>query len=311
LTETYSYERNPDYFRRVHGIKGDICEENLGLTPDTWRELSQKIDTIFHCAAAIQFNQPYEKAREINFNGTKRILALALKCHENKVLRRFNHVSTAYVAGKTKRFHETDCDIGQRFSNTYEQTKLEAELEVSKYLEKGLPAIIFRPSIITGNYKTGETVESTMFFVMHQLMLKNKLLEFICNDDSEVNSVPVDYVVESMLHITKSDANVGKTFNLTNGKNNNLKQMITNCCKISQVQPPKIYSIANKHEASAVTRISLSILFDYMEICHTFDDTQAAEALRGSGIACPIIDYGFSERLLAYTKKKYIDLADH
>ena len=44
------------------------------------------------------------------------------------------------------------------FHNTYEQTKAEAEALVQKAIaEHGLRATLFRPSIIVGDSRTGET----------------------------------------------------------------------------------------------------------------------------------------------------------
>ncbi|MDR2713459.1 MAG: SDR family oxidoreductase [Clostridiales bacterium] len=304
LMELFPKEQNPEYLPRVHAVKGDIGRENLGLSAAAWNELSQKIDTIFHSAATIHLNLPYEEASEINLNGTKRVLALAAKCRENKVLQRFNHISSAYVAGKTKRFLETDFDIGQEFSNSYEQTKLESELEVLKYSAKGLPVMIFRPSIITGNYKTGEAAKSSITFFIVRRILQGKFPDFICNDDSELNIVPVDYVVDAMLHITKSAANLGKAFNLTNKKNRNIKQMIISTCRLLNREPVKIYAIEDAKEASEPTRKALAKFLDYLSICHTFDDTLAAEALQGSGINCPVIDNDFSAKLLERVKNR-------
>jgi len=284
LGKYYSPEQSQEYLRRIRVIKGDICAENLGMSGADWNRLAQKIDTIFHSAANINFGLPYEKAREINLDGTKRILAFAAKCRENKVLQRLNHLSTAYVAGKSKRFRETDFAIGQEFSNTYEQTKLEAELEVLKASEMGLPAMIFRPSIISG--KKGEAAKSGILFIFRQCLLRGNNKDFICNDDSELNIVPVDYVVEAMLHISKAEANLGKAFNLTCRQNVNVKQMIIDSCRLLNLELPAFYSIANKENASKFTRLALSMFLDYLDICHTFDDSLAQEALRGSGIEC-------------------------
>ena len=300
LLDFYSEEQYMYYFQRVHAIKGDLCQENLGISDDIWSELSQKIDTIFHSAATVYFNQPYEQAREINLIGTKRVLALASKCHENKVLKRFNHLSTAFIAGNKKRFYETDYDLGQEFTNTYEETKLEAELEVLKHINNGLPAMIFRPSLVTGNYRTGEIARSSIIFIFIHHLLKGNFKDFICNDDTELNFVPVDYVVDAMLHITRSDANLGKSFNLINKKNENVKHMITKLCSRLYLEAPGFYTIDNRKEASKLVQMTLSLFIDYMNTCHTFDDTLATEALKGSGIACPEIDGEFLTRLYDY-----------
>ena len=293
-------ERDQEYLRRVRAIKGDLCKENLGVSSDIWNELSEKIDTIFHSAATIHFNLPYEEASEINLGGTRRILALASNCHENKVLIRFNHISTAYVSGKTKMFCETDFDIGQQFANTYEQTKLETELEVLEHYKKGLPVMIFRPSLVTGNSKTGEIGRSSLLYIFIQYILDGSFKDFICNDDTTLNFVHVDYVVEAMLQIPKSDANLGKAFNLTNKRNENVKQMIITVCRHLDVEPPRFFSIEEKDKASKLMRMALAPFVDYMNICHTFDNTLTKEALEGSEVVCPEVSESTIARIFAY-----------
>ena len=47
--------------------------------------------------------------------------------------------------------------MGQEFRNHYESTKYEAELLVRKAMADGLPATIYRPGIVVGDSRTGET----------------------------------------------------------------------------------------------------------------------------------------------------------
>ena len=51
-------------------------------------------------------------------------------------------------------FRETDLDVGQSFKNHYEETKFLAEVAVRT---SGLPATIYRPAIVVGDSRTGET----------------------------------------------------------------------------------------------------------------------------------------------------------
>jgi thioester reductase-like protein len=55
-------------------------------------------------------------------------------------------------------FHEDDLDVGQSFKNFYEETKFLAEMEVAR---SGLPVTTYRPSIVVGDSRTGETGSST------------------------------------------------------------------------------------------------------------------------------------------------------
>ena len=109
--EQYNYILN-----RIEIISGDIVEEKLGLSNTAWNELSQKINIIYHCAATIHFNLPFNEAYDINVLGTKRVLDFADQCYKNNVLSVMNHISTAYVAEKISRtFFENELNIGQEF----------------------------------------------------------------------------------------------------------------------------------------------------------------------------------------------------
>src|SRR5207247_7558545 len=115
-------------------------------------ELEANVGRVIHCAASISFTLPLAEAREINVTGTRRVLELA---HELPQLERFVHVSTAYVAGRSPNAFGEQHVGGSDFRNTYERTKLEAEVVVGAAEE--LPTAIVRPSIVVGEADSGWT----------------------------------------------------------------------------------------------------------------------------------------------------------
>src|SRR5439155_7559048 len=120
----------------------------FGLGSDRWGQLARKCGAIVHCAASVEFGQPLAEARAINVGGTEQVLALARRARAEGVLERFVHVSTAYVAGDSAGvFAETERNVGQQFRNTYERTKLEAELALADDLDE-LCGVVVRPSIV-------------------------------------------------------------------------------------------------------------------------------------------------------------------
>lgn len=76
----------------------------------------------------MRLGQKLAAARRANVTGTARVLDVARALHVRAPVRRFVHVSTAFVAGTHGgRFSERDAWVGQRFRNAYEQSHLEAE----------------------------------------------------------------------------------------------------------------------------------------------------------------------------------------
>jgi nucleoside-diphosphate-sugar epimerase len=190
----------------------------------------------------------------------------------------------------------------REFNNTYEQTKSEAEVLVHSYIEKGLPVIIARPSIISGNSETGEITKSNLIYEIIKQLKDGIFKDFICNEDSSINIIPIDYFIDALLHISKSDDNIGKTFNMTNKTNMNVMQMLNTACRELGIEPLTIFSTADKKSSTKLTRLALSKFLCYIELSHTFDDSQTQKALQGTGISCPVLDDEFTVKILDYCK---------
>ncbi len=138
---------------RVGPLDADLAAPNLGLDDATRDELAARVTHIVHCAGLVRFDSSLDEARLINAGGTAAMLALARRCPR---LKRFDHISTAYVAGRrcgTVYEHELDCN--QEHHNAYERSKFEAEALV-RQAARQLPVAVHRPSIITSERASGD-----------------------------------------------------------------------------------------------------------------------------------------------------------
>jgi long-chain acyl-CoA synthetase len=186
LDDPLALVRGPNAADRLPGVRvleGDLTNE--------LPELPEEITAIIHCAASVSFSLPLEEAREINVEGTRRLLTAAQRLPN---LERFVHVSTAYVAG-TRRgpFFEADHDLGQSFRNTYERSKWEAEALVRA---SGLPWAIVRPSIVVGDSRTGETSSFNVLYYPLQAFARGLVTSVPADPDGIVDVVPVDHVAD-------------------------------------------------------------------------------------------------------------------
>jgi thioester reductase-like protein len=107
-------------------LEGDISQEDLGLDANDMRWAAESCGAVIHNAASLSFHatsadgEPYRS----NIVGTQNVLDFA----RANGIRKFHHVSTAYVAGlRHGRVMETDVDVGQELGNDYEKSKLAAE----------------------------------------------------------------------------------------------------------------------------------------------------------------------------------------
>ena len=296
--------KNKTDMERITVYDGDATKENFGLNQTVWDELTTKIDTIYHCAASIHFRLPLEEARKINVRGTETVLKLGYACQENGVLKLLCHISTAYVCGKIPHFKETDLEMSQSFNNNYEKSKLESEILVNEAIQKGLPIIIFRPSIISGNSKTGEITENSITFELMTQLSVYRLEDFLGNETSSLNIISVDYLVNSLLHISKTSDNIGKTFNITNNTNINVRHLLEILSSLLNIKCPELIPFDKETTASRKSRFVLHPFRGYYKIGHTFDNSQTRQALKTSGICNPSIDYDFFSRIVAFCRER-------
>jgi nucleoside-diphosphate-sugar epimerase len=124
-------------------LRGDITERHCGLSPQNLATLIGAIDVLVHCAASIGFTDE-KVAMETNVTGLLNVLELMhrLQIHD------LRHVSTAYVAGDSEFFAETDLIRGQTLRNPYERSKWTGEAMLHAW--QGGTYSIYRPSILVG-----------------------------------------------------------------------------------------------------------------------------------------------------------------
>lgn len=172
---------------RLRVVTGDLLRRPLPQLP-------RDVDTVIHCAASVAFDLALDEQRAINVEGTRSLLDAAAVLPR---LERFMHVSTAYVAGThVGTFGPDDLDRGQGFRNTYEQTKLEAEIAVR---ESSLPFQVVRPSIIVGDQVTGWTTSFNVVYGPLRAYSRGVLQVVPGRPDAPVDVVPVDAVATGML----------------------------------------------------------------------------------------------------------------
>jgi nucleoside-diphosphate-sugar epimerase len=195
-------------------LKGDITEENLGLSADDLAIAKSQTTSIFHLAAAYDLGIDKEIAYLVNLEGTKNVNDFA-KSAQN--LKRYNYVSTCYVAGnRIGKILETELVHDAGFRNYYEETKYLAEVEVEN-LKSELPITIFRPSVVCGDSITGETAKyDGVYYLIDYLKKSPTLLGLVNVGNTEVsmNLVPVDFVVDGLVALWKDEKVIGKTIAL-------------------------------------------------------------------------------------------------
>jgi long-chain acyl-CoA synthetase len=199
--------------QRIHLLNGDITQDQLAIPDDQYEKLAATVTHIIHTAADLHLNAPLEDLRKTNQTGTLNVLQLAHKIHENGNLKRFSHVSTAYVAGRRKGYINEDSltdELG--FLSNYERSKYESELEVKN---TKLPLSIFRPGMIVGDSRSGYIKTFNTFYTPLRLYLTGKQRIIPIKPTEKINIIPVDYVADAVATLTFDQRAEGLTFHLT------------------------------------------------------------------------------------------------
>jgi long-chain acyl-CoA synthetase len=206
----------PAHRSRVQVYSGDVSQPNCGLDAAVYQQLSAETTRVIHSAATVRFDHTLEEARQINVEGTRRVLDFAAGAQQ---LRSFAYVGTAYVAGeRTGLVSENELAVGQSYRNTYEQTKAEAEALVQSRLGS-LPGVVLRPSIIVGDSRTGVTSSFKMMYWPLKIYARGLWRTVPGYADAVLDIVPVDYVATAVARLVFDPAALGKTVHLCAGPN--------------------------------------------------------------------------------------------
>ena len=192
-------------------LEGDVAQIHLGVSGAEYKRLVAEVNVVWHLAAVSYLGAEADLVRRVNVEGTRHVIEL---CRTAANLGRLNHFSTAYVSGdRVGVILEDELEMGQRFRNEYEESKYRAEVLVRNAMRE-LPVTVYRPSIVVGDTRTGEIDRFEGPYYLAILLVASPLrvpLPLPGDGVAPLNVVPVDFVVEAALSISRNPAAVGKT----------------------------------------------------------------------------------------------------
>lgn len=299
----------PDLEGRIEIRSGDIAASDLGLADAAG--ISADIVEIYHLAAVYDLTVARELAMRVNVEGTRHVLDLAQRCPE---LRRLHYVSTCYVSGRFPgAFTEEDLETGAPFNNYYEETKHLAEALVRQRMNDGLPATIYRPSIVVGDSRSGETQKYDGPYYIIQLLLRQSHFAAIPvplrSKLTRVNVAPRDYVINAIAYLSGLEHSVGRTYALADPKAPTVREMLDILAAATGKEilrlpvPGKLARLAlEKSEAiEDLMRIPPQAI-DYFTHPTYYTCNNTLRDLAGSGIQCPPFRE-YAPRLVQYMRE--------
>ena len=301
---------NSEERKRITVIKGDITLKDLGQSHDLIQENKGEIDTVYHLAAMVKFNEELkEELLKVNVDGTKNTLQLA----EKLGVKHFIQVSTAYTLGKEMKGEEKLYSENQDFHNPYELSKVLAEQAAMTYTSV-MNVNIVRPSIIVGDSKTGQADSNFAIygFLRALSVFKNRTLHDGFSDDSfriiasaegTANLVPIDYVVSVLLAVHAFGEN-GQIFHVINA-NSPTNQHILNRIKffmqydLLTITTDPFIGLDDLSSKERVLNDLLWIYKPYLATDKTFDDRQTQALLQKSNQLPLTMDHEMLDLILS------------
>jgi thioester reductase-like protein len=285
------------YRPRVHAVAADMTAPGLGLTEAERTGLAERVTKIVHCAASVSFSLPLDEAREINCEGTRRMLELAELTKERGGLECYAHISTAFVAGDHPgAFAECDNDVGQAFHNSYEQSKFEAEQLIRSH--EGLPFTILRPSIVVGDRNNGWTSAFNVLYWPLRAFARGLFTAVPAVASAPVDVVSIDYVADAAYQLCETSCGNGATYHLTAGEHaSSIAELAGLASRYFRRPVPRVVTPAEfaTMDLGAAERKALeagSEYFPYFSMEGTFDDRETRKRLEPDGITTvPLRDY--------------------
>lgn len=283
---------------RIELVEGDLTLAGLGIGPGD-QDAVRDVTEVWHLAAVYDLSVGAAAARRVNVDGTARVLEF---CRSRAEFHRLQHVSTCYVSGRYEgEFAEDSLAEGQEFRNHYESTKYEAELLVRTAMAGGLPATIYRPGIVVGDSRTGETQKYDGPYFLASFLRRQPFVAVVPEpadpDAVRFGLVPRDFVIDAMDTLSVLDRSVGRTYALTDPDPPTVRQLVGTFARhlgkrVVWLPLPLGLTRFVVGSVPGVERLFglPAEAVDYFASPTTYSTANTDADLAGTGVACPRFD---------------------
>ncbi|WP_405166769.1 amino acid adenylation domain-containing protein [Nocardia sp. NBC_01499] len=186
---------------RIVPVPGDLAEPSLGLSEDSHAWLAERIDVIYHNGAHVNHLEPYARLRAANVEGTREVLRLATT-HRIKPVHFVSTVntvvSTVQVGAPVNEATRISAD--ELPAQGYTATKWAAEQLVLQAGERGVPAKIYRPGLVSGDLQVGINSADDSFWNMIRAAVTLGMAPDV--GAATISLAPASYVARAIVEIS-------------------------------------------------------------------------------------------------------------
>jgi len=296
---------------RAIPVFGDLRSAKLGVSKDDIKKLAKTVDHFYHLAAVYDMLADAEEQIAVNVEGTRNTVDFANAIQAGTM----HHVSSIAAAGMFEGiFREDMFDEAENLDHPYFATKHESE-KIVRNETKGAWRV-YRPGLVVGDSKTGEMdkIDGPYYFFKLIQRIRQLLppwMPTIGIEGGRINIVPVDYVVNAMDHISHLPKLDGRAFHLTDPEPMRVGEVLNTFCRAAHAPTMSIRINAalfgfipksikkGVFALSPVRRVRDAVMKDlglppdlmtFVNYPTRFDNRDTAQALKGTGIACPPLE---------------------
>jgi thioester reductase-like protein len=297
---------------RITVFRGDLTDGHFGLDSADYARVVSTTDSTIHCAASL--NRKSEKScMNVNLRGTLEMIQLARRAQSAGGLRRFSFVSTVAVAGKRENevvTEDASIDWNRSDYDPYARTKKFCEHMVRELLPD-VPKTIFRPSIVLGDTRYGDTTQFDM--VRAFVFLAGLPVLPLCPAD-RIDIVPVDYVAKAIATLHQKEKPLHDIYHLSSGTGSETCRQITDALagaagKMKPMYVPwlagmfsaTVNSLANRKGNLGRSASLLKVFLPYIYWNTVFDNSRVVAEM--GGVPAPFSKYCFP--LLKFSRENH------
>lgn len=214
-------ERTED---RIQIVCGDVAAPDLGLSAEDYAALSQQVDTVYHCAAEVNWVKGYRRLRQINVIGTLEVLRFCCAMRA-KPLTFASSIAVCFATGAPAGLDETADMLPwiEGMPLGYAMSKCVAESLLRHAAAAGLPVTIVRAGLLAGDTKTGRANETDMVSALLETCVRMKEAP---DADWLFDSIPVDYAARAIIGLSQARQSMLETFHLRHGKPRHWREIL-------------------------------------------------------------------------------------
>ncbi|KIA76636.1 AMP-binding protein [Parachlamydia acanthamoebae] len=207
-----------ELLKRVTILPAQLERGYFGLNLQLYEELADSVDLIIHSAADVNLFKSQKLESNFNIMSVKEVIRFA----NAKKKKQIHHISTLAICGYMDEpedrviFSEADLDIGQRFNNSYEESKFHAEKLLKEELSNGGSVYIYRLGNITADSQKSIYQINSKTNRIYQMLASYLLVKAVPSNMEPFSLTHVDTTAQAIVKIASSDRVKGGTIHIDN-----------------------------------------------------------------------------------------------